>query len=101
MQQTVQPQTVCIERVRRELTGKLAKFLLDVFRNTHIKNSLHQRFDGKQMRVDVFQISHGLLQGIRRFIHSAAGRGMHLTLSGARTMLLLQIVKDPAGESTE
>ena len=101
MQQTVQAQTISVERIGGQLARELAEFLLDVFRHPHVKDALHQRFDGEEVRVYVFQISHGLLQGIRRFIHSAAGRGMHLTLSGARAMLLLQIVKDPAGESTE
>ena len=101
MQKTVQAQSVGIERVRRELTGELAEFLLDVLRHTHIKNALHQRFDGKQVRVDVFQISHCLLKGIGRFINTATGGGMHLTFSGARAMLLLQVFQHPTRESAE
>ena len=101
MQQAVQAQTVGIERVRGQLTRKLAEFLLDVFRHTHIKDALHQRFDGEEVRVDVFQIGHRLLEGVRRFIHTAAGGGMHLAFGGARTVLLLQILKHPTGQSAE
>ena len=101
MQQTVQAQTISVERIGSQLTRKLAKFLLDVFRYTHIEDALHQRFDREQMGVDVFQISHRLLKSVRWFIHTAAGGGMHLTLSGTGTVLFLQVLQDATGERAE
>ncbi len=64
MQQTIQPETINIQWIGSQFTSKLAEFLLDFFRNSHIKNTLHQRLDRKEMGIDVLEISHGLLQRI-------------------------------------
>ena len=101
MQQTVQAQTVSIEWVGGQLTRELAEFLLDVFRHPHIKDALHQRFDGEEMGIDVFQISHRLLKSVRWFIHTAARGGMHLTLSGTGTVLFLKVFQNTTGERAE
>ena len=53
VQQSIQTQTISIERVGGELTGKLPEFLFNIVGHTHIKNALHQRFDGEQVSIDI------------------------------------------------
>lgn len=64
MQQAVQPETINIQWIWSEFTGKLSEFLLDFFGNPHIKDAFHQRLNREEMGIDVLQISHGLLQRI-------------------------------------
>ena len=46
------------------------------------------------MGVDIFQISHGLMNGISRLFSAAYGRGMRLGFGGRIAMLFLQILQD-------
>ena len=48
------------------------------------------------MRVDVFHISHRLLKSIRGLIGTANRSGMHLAITGARTVLLLKVFQHSA-----
>ena len=67
MQQTVEPQPIHIQWVGSQLTGQFAEFLLDFFRDAHVKHPFHQRLNREQMSVDVLQICNGLLEGITGF----------------------------------
>ena len=64
MQQTIEPQTVHIQRIGSQLTGQFSELLLDFFRYAHIEHPFHQGLDREQMGIDVLQISNGLLEGI-------------------------------------
>ena len=101
MQQTVETQPVCIQWIRSELTGEFTEFLLDFLGNANIKNALHQCLNREEMGVDVFHISHGLLKRIRGLISTTNWCGMHLCVSSARTMLLLQILEYTTRQRSE
>ena len=64
MKQTIEPQTVHIQRIRSQLTCQFAELLLDFLRDAHVKHPFHQRLNREQMSVDVLQIGYGLLDGI-------------------------------------
>ena len=89
MQQAIQTQAISVEGVWGKLPGQLPKFLFNIVRHTHIKNALHQRFDGKQMGIDIFQISHRLMDGISRLFSTTDWGGMGLGISCWSAMLLL------------
>ena len=93
MQQAIQTQTISIEGVWGELTGQLPEFLFNIVRHTHIKDSLHQRFDGKQMSIDIFKISHRLMDCISRFFSTTHRGGMGLGVSARSAVLLLEILQ--------
>ena len=101
MQEAVQTQAVCIEGIRRKLTGYFTKFLLDFFRNANIKNAFHQRLNREKVRIDVFHVSHGLLESVRGLVSTTHWSGMHLRVASTRTMLLLQILEHAARECAE
>lgn len=64
MQQPIETETISIERIGGKFASEFAELLLHLIRNTHIKDALHQNFDGEEMGRDVFQIGHGLLNTI-------------------------------------
>jgi len=101
MQQAIQTQAIGIEGVWGEFTSQLPELLFNIVRHTHIKDALHQRFDGKQVRIDIFQISHCLMDGISRLFSTTNRRGMGLGVSARSAMLLLQILEHTAGEGSE
>ena len=53
------------------------------------------------MRIDVLHVSHRLLKGIGGLIGAADGRRVHLSITGARAVLLLQVFEDAARECAE
>ena len=54
VQQTIQTQAIGIQRIWGEFTRQLSELLFNIVRHTHIKDALHQRFDGKQVSIDIF-----------------------------------------------
>ena len=42
MKQSIQTKTVSVERIWRQFTSHLPEFLLNIVRNTHVENTLHQ-----------------------------------------------------------
>ena len=101
MQETIQTQAIGIEGVGSQLTGQLPEFLLDGLRHTHIKNALHQCLDGEEVGVDVFEVGHGLMQSISRFLSGTDWRGMGMGIDRTRTVLLLKVFQHPAREGAK
>ena len=98
MQQSVQTQTIDIEGIGSQLTREFTEFPFDLLWNPHVENPLHQRFDGEQVGIDVLQIRHGLVKRVRSFIRTSTRgcRGSRWILWLAQTLLLLQILENPA-----
>ena len=65
MQKPIKTESVNVQGIWCELPGKLTEFLFNVLRDTDIKHTLHQGFDGEQMGIDVLEIRHGLMDRIR------------------------------------
>ena len=89
MQQAIQTKAISIERIGGKLTGQVPEFLFSVVWYAHIKAAFHQRFDGKQMGIDIFQISHRLMDRIRRLFSTTNRSGMGLSFSVRSAVLLL------------
>ena len=91
MQQTVQSETIHIQRVRGKLTSQLSEFLFDLLWYAHIKHALHQGLNGEQMSIDVLQISDGLLNGVTRFLRawSSSEGGLTCLFNGLTAALML------------
>ena len=93
MQQAIQTQAISIKRGGGELTGQLPEFLFNIVGHANIKDALHQRFDGKQMSIDIFKISHRLMDCISRLFSTTHWGGMGLSVSARSAMLLLEILQ--------
>ena len=101
MQQAIQTQAIGIEGIWGEFTRQLPELLFNIVRHTDIKDALHQGFDGKKVSIDIFQISHRLMDGISRLFSTTNWGGMGLSISARSAMLLLQILEHTAGEGSE
>ena len=101
MQQAIQTQAISVEGVWGKLPGQLPKFLFNIVGHTHIKDALHQRFNRKEMGVDVFQISHRLMDGISRLLPTTDWGGMGLDISSGSAVFFLQILQDPARQGSK
>ena len=104
MQQAVQAQTINVEGVGSQFAGELSEFLFDLLGDAHVKHALHQSFNREQMRIDVLEIRHGLLEAIARLFcrrRLCQGVGRNLILLLTRALLFLQIFQHPSRERPE